>query len=583
MKSIFSKIFIGITLSTIILVGIILSFSFQTIRQHYLETLSKELERLNIILANEIIEILQNDNIDSLNQMIIKRAKEIKVRITIIDSSGKVIADSQQNPKLMENHLNRPEVIDAMKYGFGKSQRYSNTLKEDMLYVAKPILIDGNIIGLSRVSFFVSHINDLIRDLTIKIFNIAIGAILVNSIILWLFSKTITKPIKKLVVATRRMAYGDFNAKVSLKNQDELGELAHSFNYMIGEINNLFLQVNRQKDELNSIITSIQEGFLVTNYIGEILFVNDAIKKIFKKNIEIGKNYHKVFQNKELLKLFKKVLKKRTSINDEIDLGDKYLLCSANYVKLKDEIIFIFSDITEIKNLERIKRDIVSNVSHELRTPLTTIKGYIETIDDETNDENIKYYISIIKRHTDRLINIVQDLLVLSELEESNKKLELSHFNIKDMLDIIFKMFEQKIKEKNLVIRFEIEENMPEVIADYYKLEQALINLIDNSIKYTEKGLILVSVSMQDNSTIVQVRDTGIGIPKEDQDRIFERFYTADKSRSRKLGGTGLGLSIVKHIIKLHNGDIWVKSSPHKGTKFTITIPQNNQTKSEME
>lgn len=583
MKSIFSKIFIGITISIVILVAIILSLSFQTIREHYLNTLTIELERINTLFMNDIRDALKNNELDSLNKFITEKAKEIKVRITIIDSTGKVLADSQRNPKFMENHLNRPEVTQALTNGIGISQRYSSTVKEDMLYVAKPIIIDGKTVAVSRVSFFLSHINDLIRELTLKILNISVAAILLNFVILWIFSRSITKPLKKLVIATRRIAYGDFSAKVSLKNRDEIGELANSFNYMIGEINNLFMQVNRQRNELNSIISSIREGFLVTNYIGEIIFVNDAIKKIFKKNIDVGKNYHKVFQDKELVKLFKKVLKKKASINKEIDLGDKYLLCSANYINLKDEIIFIFSDITEIKNLERIKRDIVANVSHELRTPLTAIKGYIETIEEEITDDNIKYYISIIKRHTARLINMVQDLLVLSELEESNKRLEISQFDIKEMLDSVFKLFEQKIKEKNLVLRYEIEEEANQIFADYYKLEQALINLIDNSIKYTEEGEVVVSVSARDNAAIIQVKDTGIGIPKEDQDRIFERFYTVDKSRSKKLGGTGLGLAIVKHIIKLHNGDIMVKSSPNKGTRFTITLPQNNQTPSEVE
>ncbi len=583
MKSIFSKIFIGITISIIILVAIILSLSFQTIREHYLKTLTLELERINNLFMQDIKEALQQDELDSLNKFITEKAKEVKVRITIIDSSGKVLADSQRNPKFIDNHLNRPEVIDALNNGIGISKRYSNTVKEDMLYLAKPIIIDGKVVAVSRVSFFLSHINDLIRELTLKILNISIAAILLNFAILWIFSRNITKPLKKLVVATRRIAYGDFSVKVSLNNRDEIGELANSFNFMIGEINNLFMQVNRQRNELNSIISSIQEGFIVTNYIGEIIFVNDAIKKIFKKNIEVGKNYHKVFQDKELIKLFKKVLKKKASINKEIDLGDKYLLCSANYINLKNEIIFIFSDITEIKNLERIKRDIVANVSHELRTPLTAIKGYIETIEEEITDENIKYYISIIKRHTDRLINLVQDLLVLSEFEETNKKLELSNFNIKEMIDSLFKLFEQKIKEKNLTLRYEIENDANLIYADYYKLEQALINLIDNSIKYTEQGEVVVTVSARDNSTIIQVKDTGIGIPKEDQERIFERFYTVDKSRSRKLGGTGLGLAIVKHIIKLHNGEIMVKSSPNKGTRFTITLPQNNQTPAEAE
>lgn len=576
MITIFQKIFGGLLLGIIILTSLILFFSFKTIRDHYIDTLTDELENTSYILSHDIAFRYNNDNstIDSLVKVL---GKKINLRLTVIDTNGVVIADSQKDPRLMENHGSRPEVLDANKSGKGRSLRYSTTVREEMLYVARTIVLDGKVVGFIRLSMYISQIDDLINNLSIKIFNVSIVVVIVSLLAVWFFSRSITRPIKQLAAASRKVAYGDFNAKVNLRNQDEIGDLANSFNYMIGEIKNLFDQVNKQKEELDTIISSIQEGFAVVNTNGDFLIFNEAFKKIIRKNIEKGKNYNKVISEKELIKLFKKIVKRKGSITKEIDLLEKYLLCSATYINSKDEIIFIFSDITEIKNLERIKRDIVANVSHELRTPLTAIKGFVDTLDDEVTDEKTKYYLAIIKRHTNRLIAIVQDLLVLSELEETNTKLQISGFNIKDMFETVLKMFEQKTSDKGLKLTYIIEEDLPEVFADMYKIEQALINLIDNAIKYTEQGEITLSAGMKDGKLILQVRDTGVGIPKEDQERIFERFYTVDKSRSRKLGGTGLGLSIVKHIVKIHAGDIDVKSVPKKGTKFTIQLLPDNR------
>jgi len=244
---------------------------------------------------------------------------------------------------------------------------------------------------------------------------------------------------------------------------------------------------------------------------------------------------------------------------------------SAAYLPSQNETVLVFHDITGIKNLERIKKDFVVNVSHELRTPLTAIKGYAETI-EETDTENLKY-LEIIKRHTDRLINIVEDLLVLSELEEKELISMGDTFHLESVIDQVLKMFEGKLKTKNLKLSLEVQKDLPPVRGDLMKMEQVLINLVDNAIKYTEKGQITISLRMRDGSIELKVKDTGIGIPAEHLPRIFERFYTVDKSHSRRVGGTGLGLSIVKHIVHLHGGSINVESEPGMGSTFTIRYP----------
>jgi two-component system phosphate regulon sensor histidine kinase PhoR len=248
-------------------------------------------------------------------------------------------------------------------------------------------------------------------------------------------------------------------------------------------------------------------------------------------------------------------------------------LFSANFLEEKKQEAFVLYDISEFKDLERIKKDFVANVSHELRTPLTAIKGFAETLEQDSKDAESRHYLDIIKKNTDRLINIVTDLLTLSQLEEMEKLNETEKVAISDVITNALKIFEQPIKAKGLELRENIDKNIPAIKGDFFRLEQVFINLIDNAVKYTEKGIIEISAKADEKQVKITVSDTGLGVSKESLPRIFERFYTADKSRSRKLGGTGLGLSIVKHIVNLHNGRITVTSEQGKGTTFEILLP----------
>ena len=259
---------------------------------------------------------------------------------------------------------------------------------------------------------------------------------------------------------------------------------------------------------------------------------------------------------------------------EELPLHDAIFLCSISYLPEREETVVILSDITAMKRVERMKKDFVVNVSHELRTPLTAIKGFVDTL-EETVDGTNKHYVEIIKRHTDRLVNIVKDLLTLSELEERETVLALEDVNPEELIRRISLLFEPRMREKGLVWTWNIEPNISSIKADSFKLEQALINLIDNAIKYTERGTVTLSLKNRNGHIVIEMSDTGIGIPEEHLSRIFERFYVVDKSRSKRLGGTGLGLSIVKHIVLLHNGTIDVQSIPSHGTTFSICLPVN--------
>ena len=574
-NSIFVKIFGGYLFIVIIILATTFPLSFRAIRHHHIDTSTDNLKNLCITLKLKITTLLEKNQIEELNILIKKLGKQIDTRITIINPEGAVLADSEKNPELMESHKNRIEIIQAIKYGFGTSLRYSASVKEDMLYVAMPIEIDGKVYGVLRASLFLKEINTLLNNIKINIIKIAVIIVIALLIGAFLFSRNFSRPIKELAIASSKVAKGDFSAKVIIKSRNETRELADSFNYMTDQINTLFTQLSNQKKELNSIISSISEGLCVIDKEGIISISNESFRKIVQNDSVKGKLYWEVLRKTRFDELIKRVRNEQNSIVDEIEINNRIFLCSAIFCSNREDIVATLHDITKIKNLEKTKKDFVTNVSHELRTPLTAIKGFVETLQEANDDDENKHYLNIISRHTDRVIRIVNDLLLLSKLEEAPDILELEKVNIKDLVENILKMFEQSLKEKNLVLKFNAANNLPIIKADPFKLEQVFINLIDNAIKYTEKGEVAISLSHNNETVIIEIQDTGICIPREHLSRIFERFYMVDPSRSRKPGGTGLGLSIVKHIVLLHNGKIEVKNVPGAGTNFIVSLQIN--------
>ncbi|HHF98845.1 MAG TPA: sensor histidine kinase [Candidatus Aerophobetes bacterium] len=406
----------------------------------------------------------------------------------------------------------------------------------------------------------------------INIFYILLPLAAFSFLISLLFSKSLSDVMKQLIKGLRRVGSGDFDFKIFLKKKGQLKELADNFNYMTDRIRDSFEDLLHQKRELDSIIASLRDGLLVLNREGKILIANKSFKNIIREEPIEGKFYWEVIRETVLDELVKKAKKKKGNLKGEIYLSGRSFLCSATFLESTEEVVLVFHDITQMKNLEKMKRDFVANISHELRTPLTAIKGFVETLEEEVEEEK-RAYTDIIKKHTERLINIIQDLLFLSELEGREVKLEVEKVDLKKIVEGLLPVFERRLKEKGLQLKVLSDPEFPLIEADPFKIEQMFINLIDNAIKYTDRGEISISLKKRENRVIIEVQDTGIGISEEHLPRIFERFYVVDKSRSRKLGGTGLGLSIVKHIVLLHNGSIDVESTPSVGTKFIISLP----------
>ena len=571
-NSLFSKVFGGYLLIICILLLLVPLISFKLIRTYYVNTLTENLKNIAITTSPQIVTFLDGRHHTELDAFLKNLKDKINARITVIDKEGTVLADTEKDPATMESHKIRPEVIDALSSGVGKSMRLSVTLEEEMLYVALPIDKDSKVLGVVRMSIPLKQINSLLRDLQLRII-IAIAIITLLSIaIAFLLSKSLSKPVDTLASAAKNLAKGEFHTRVYLQTSGELKELETSFNEMAGKMEGLFGSLSRRNEELDTIVSSIQEILIVLDKDGRIKLINESFKKSLGNEDVQDKFYWEVMRCPDFSELIKKVTEERKNHTREIEFRDKNYLCSVTFLSSKEEMVAVFYDITELKNLEQMKKDFVANMSHELRTPLTAIKGFVETLEEEEEIKNVQY-LEIIKRHTDRLMNIVNDLLVLSELEQTSRALVIENVNLVSLAENILKVFEQGEKEKGIQLKLVAGKDLKIIQADPFKLEQMFINLLDNAIKYTEKGEVSITLTQIDSKSVIEIQDSGIGIPSSHLPRIFERFYVVDKSRSKKLGGTGLGLSIVKHIVLLHGGTIDVESSLGMGTKFTIVLP----------
>ncbi|MBU1872718.1 cell wall metabolism sensor histidine kinase WalK [bacterium] len=569
----FIKIFSGYLITIIVLSSLILFISFRNIKSHYIETLTGNLENLNHSIANQIISSVNAGVIDNLDAVVKDLGEKINTRITVINVKGAVLADSENNPGQMENHGYRAEVREALAGKTGRNIRFSKTMQQTMLYVATPIEKNGNIIAVLRTSLYLSDVDSLLNTLRIRIINITLIVILFVLIGVLTYSNNLNLPVKELVAASRKIADGDFNTKVILKRKGDFKKLAETFNMMTRKLKDSFEEISLQRDQLRTIISSVHSGLFVIDKDDKVILYNDSFKNISKTEEIAKKHYWEVLRDPDLLNLIKNVRQSGNDTTGEINIGSKTYLCSVSHIPANEEIVIVFHDISEIMRLQQLKKDFVVNVSHELRTPLTAIKGFVETLEDDFIPGN-KRYLEIIERHTDRLINIVNDLLLLAEIEDKSQ-LQIEEVNIAQMQTDLTKLFAEKISTKKLQLEWEIADELSIISCDPFKLEQVFINLLDNAIKYTDKGKIKIRFSQISNNTLIEIEDTGIGIPEEHLSRIFERFYTVDKSRSRRLGGTGLGLSIAKHIVLLHNGRIDVESAPGTGTTFSIWLPKD--------
>ncbi|MGB9912477.1 MAG: ATP-binding protein [Candidatus Kapaibacteriota bacterium] len=573
MKRYSTIVFASIIAIVFIFAVLLIYQTLSTFKNFFIEYQKKELSRVAIFVEMNLKPFLVSDtnNFVQIKNLVKQIDSLTNVRITIIDSTGVVLVESRALEKQLDNHINREEIQMAKTAGKGFAVRYSNTMKSDYIYFAKKIYFSTGKYLFLRTAVGKEILNKFyvkVQDKVVLIFLGLFSAILILSFFL---SRTLTKPILEVVEASKQVADGNFDVYLDERGETELAFLKHNFNEMVSEIRKSVQALVQQRNFMNNLINTLDQAVAIINSEFEIVFANK-----FYETLLLNKTHNlDNIRNETVVKQIKEAFYNFKDSTIEIQIDDRVYLSRVRYLSESKQIINVLYDISMIKKVENIKRDLVANVSHELRTPLTAIKGYIETLEEEIPCEQFKY-IDTIKKNTERIIHIVDDLLTLVSLEDVSSKLYVSKVDLCELVRQIIPTFKHRLEEKNLDIEILCDKELPLINADAFRLEQVFVNLIDNAIKYSVRGTIRIEMHIEDEETVkIIVSDEGIGIPKEHRERIFERFYTVDKSRSRKFGGTGLGLSIVKHIILLHDGNIQVESQEGKGTKFIIHLPIN--------
>ncbi len=547
-------------------------------KKQFLQIYISNLKNICFSMSLPITEFLISKNDAKLDEFIKNLRETLQIRTTIVSCDGVVLFDSHHEKTKMENYSSSIEIIDAKEKGFGYSVRYCSTLRKEMLYVAVPLRDNKeDILAILRTGYAMDNLKININRFIHRILMITIFLCILVLFLSIFLSLSFTKPINKLIGGIQKIMSGDLNTEITIDASNEFSFLVESFNKMVKKINTLLSEVSLQRDKLKNIFNSLQEAVVLIDKDGKIILYNRSFEKLCRISPNNEKFYWEVLVSYKFDEIIKKAFSEKKNLVEEIEIENKTYLVSCSNVSEK-EIIVLLYDITSYKQLQNVKKEFISDVVHELKTPLTSIKGFLETLYEEEKNLQYKRFIEIAIFNTNRLINIVNDLVTLSYLEKIEEKKDLVEFEEVDLLSIlesVKNIFETKIKQKKLDFIIEIKTDLKPIKADRFKLEQVLVNLIDNAVRYTEKGYIKIIVEQNQTETKIVVEDTGVGIPKEYHERIFERFFVVDKARSKKTGGTGLGLAIVKHIINLHRGKVFVESSPNLGSKFFVLLPNN--------
>jgi len=586
-RNLFTKlalVFFALLLSVLAAVDF---FAERALRRDYERTGFEQLEAIGRVAQENAPQFSSLPPVDpqeiSALETWTRRMASSGARVTVITAEGQVLADSQADPQTMENHAGRPEVVAAMAEGSGRSIRHSATINRDLLYYAlrqpsatgKPFIMRfalpeetvGQVLGPFRRSLWLASVLILLA---------ASGVIV-------LVSRSFSERIERLTAFSQRVAEGDFRPQASDGTGDALDRLSHSLNQTSSRLDRTIHTLTEERNLSSAILGSMVEGVLVVNGSERVVFANQSFAEILELKVppQAGSGLVEVVRQTELIEAARKVLRGEPRVESEIVTGtlrQHFFAATVASVRAAETngAVIVLHDITDLRKLERVRRDFVANVSHEFRTPLTAIQGFAETLlAGAMNDpQNRERFLGIIVEHSRRLARLTEDLLMLSKMDADRLELETRRIPVAPFVESCIETSMPRAIEKDLKLLVNLADRVPDIAGDRRRLTEVLQNLLDNAIQYTPAGgQIMVSAGPRNGEVIFTVSDTGIGIPQADQPRIFERFYRVDVARSREVGGTGLGLSIAKHLVETHAGRIWVESEVGRGSQFHFSVP----------
>lgn len=573
---------LGLISLVLLLMGV---YFAKVLENSYLQSLHELLYRESRLLAQVVRfpEVFSQQG--SLANQVEQIAPTEDVRVTVINNDGSVLYDSYSTARGMENHLDRPEFRMALQGETGMSRRFSETLGEDMLYVAVPVQQDGKNIGAVRSAMSMRDITDTIHNMWYSLLTGLLVTLVIGSIVVSRISFSIIRPIEEITRVARNITQRQFESRVRIKAKDEIGQLAGAINFMASSLEQQMYEISENQQRLAGVLNNMTSGVIFITEHRRIMLVNPAVEKLLgtpgydvvgKLHIEAGKSFG-------LSQYIDRCLDKKEKFRQEVHIyypQERILDVNfAPYINFKGEskgVVVVLHDITEIRRLEKMRSDFVANVSHELRTPITSIKGFTETLLDGAmqDEETCRNFLQIISDESERLYRMIRDILDLSKIEQKRIPLQKEPVHVQDVITSAVAIVNDTAQRKNLKITLPGAKPDIWLMTDRDCLQQIILNLLANAVAYTpENGSVTILTEVTHQQLQLQVIDTGIGIPESDLSRIFERFYRVDKARSRDSGGTGLGLAIVKHLVDNLNGQIFVDSVEGRGTTFTILLP----------
>jgi len=607
-KKVFTYIFPSTLMTILLAIGVVTWLFSDFFRDYYLNMTKERLKSNALAMRCAVTPMISKYDPEAFAELVKTLSEDTGTRVTVIDIEGRVLADSDENPVDMENHAtaNRKEVLTAMNGGTGYSIRFSSTLNKDTMYVAVPILKNSRVVAVLRTSFFLNTLQRFLNRTYTHIIGLAMVVAAVAICISYILSRQITQPLEQLKEAAASFAKGDFRIKPPISGIAEIRNLSESMNRMSESLQANINEITEQKNELKLILSSMFEGVIAIDLDDKIITMNSAAKKILNTNIPISssagtnkvenailtyskiqndekytsRKFRETIRNSEIHKLVDEILENGHTINRQIEIkGLRTKTLNLHAAVLRDYsgsmvgVLLVVSDITQISQLENMRRNFAANVSHELKTPLTAIKGAVETLIDGAiqNKDDADKFLRIIYKHSERLNALISDIMSLSKIEQDT--IDLAPCNLRQILNTSLEICGEKAEQSEVTLTLECDEKLV-VSGNEQMLEQVFVNLIDNAIKFSpENEIVSIAASRTVDIVSISVTDHGCGIPEEHIPRLFERFYRVDKGRSRRQGGTGLGLAIVKHIVNSHNGIVEVLSKPGKNTIFTVKLP----------
>ena len=584
---IFLRLYAGfavVILFSILIVGLMVQ---RQIEQASLRDISNNLSSQAFILQQSFANTGQQTQ-SQIQQTLKQIGQRTDTRVTLLTKDGVVIADSEFNASEMDNHRYRPEIIAANTADIGQSRRYSKTLQKPMLYVAVSAMASSGNLGYIRTALPTQRIDEEINYLRrVIIIAASLTALIALFIGYWL-AMSFARPLRQMTLIAKNYAHGRYQLRIPSQRRDEIGDLARSLNQMADISSQRFDIIKTERDQLSTILKSMNEGVITVTSEGLITHVNAAACRMLRTSGErcLGQALKDIDGSDNLDQAFRQCQQQQTSVEQIIQLdGYTFLRHYRLHVTLlkqshRADAILVLQDITAVQRIDKMRADFVANASHELKTPITAIRGFAETlIEDDTIDHAIQQrFMRKIHGQSIRLSALVSDLLALSRLE-SNDEAYNTQVDLQRVVQRVCANLQAVAQTQQVTLELQTKDGPVTLLGDDNALGQMATNLIDNAIKYTAaKGTVTVALTVTEGLAVLAVKDNGLGIDESDQERIFERFYRVDKARSQSLGGTGLGLAIVKHIVQSHKGRLQLKSKLNQGSTFTITIPLSTHT-----